>query len=193
VILQAWHQREVGAHLDHLATVRDQAGGASERLAAVLDAYVAIRRNRHEHRPPGGGLSASLHSHVRLAHAELQLHTLFRDLLREAADAGAVRDDVPADQLANYCRHALEAAIHIGLHLDEIGEILALRERGQRPCGYVMQIADARLAEIDRRITEMQHARSELHDLLQRADDLVEDDGDYCRLIDHRQGPAASA
>jgi DNA-binding transcriptional MerR regulator len=80
-------------------------------------------------------------------------------------------------------------AQQLGLNLDEIAEILALRERGQRPCGYVLQIAEARLAEIDRRITEMQHARSELHELVQHADDLVEDGGDYCQLIEH-QPPA---
>jgi DNA-binding transcriptional MerR regulator len=87
----------------------------------------------------------------------------------------------------------IRRAQQLGLNLEEIGEILALRERGQRPCGYVLQIAEARLAEIDRRITEMQHARSELHDLLQHADDLAEDGGDYCHLIDHRQASVASS
>src|SRR6266851_3046479 len=38
-ILLAWHERHVTSHLEHLAEVRDQAGGARERLEAVLEAY----------------------------------------------------------------------------------------------------------------------------------------------------------
>jgi hypothetical protein len=33
-----------------------------------------------------------------------------RDLLSEAAETGDVRDDLPTDELANYCLHALTAA-----------------------------------------------------------------------------------
>lgn len=35
---------------------------------------------------------------------------MIRDLLREAARAGDVRDDVAPDELATYCLHALDAA-----------------------------------------------------------------------------------
>jgi hypothetical protein len=35
---------------------------------------------------------------------------LIRDLLAAAAKAGEVRDDVPPDELASYCVHALAGA-----------------------------------------------------------------------------------
>jgi hypothetical protein len=35
---------------------------------------------------------------------------LLRDVLRDAAQAGEVRDDVAPDELAAYCLHALRAA-----------------------------------------------------------------------------------
>src|SRR5215208_3172861 len=45
-ILLAWHERHVSDHLEHLAEVRDQAGGAGERLEAVLEAYALISHER---------------------------------------------------------------------------------------------------------------------------------------------------
>ena len=36
---------------------------------------------------------------------------LLRDLLNEAQEAGEVRNDVPANELADYCMHALAAAM----------------------------------------------------------------------------------
>lgn len=81
----------------------------------------------------------------------------------------------------------IRRAQQLGLHLDEIGEVLALRERSQRPCDYVLDVARQRLAEFDERIAEMQRARQELHDLvLHRAGELQGDSGQYCRLIEHR-------
>lgn len=80
----------------------------------------------------------------------------------------------------------IRRAQQLGLHLDEIGEVLALRERSQRPCDYVLDVARQRLAEFDERIAEMQRARRELHDLVvQRAGELPGDSGHYCGLIEH--------
>ncbi|MPZ12648.1 MAG: MerR family DNA-binding protein [Kiloniellaceae bacterium] len=87
----------------------------------------------------------------------------------------------------------IRRAQRLDLSLDEIGEILALRERGERPCGYVLDIAHTRLDELDRRITEMQHAREELHALLQRPGDPPNDDGCYCQLIQHQPEIASSS
>ena len=80
----------------------------------------------------------------------------------------------------------VQSARRLDLSLDEIGEILALRESHRRPCGYVISIAETRLKELDRRICEMQRARDELHSLLRRARDLPHDNGGYCGLIEHR-------
>jgi AcrR family transcriptional regulator len=104
-ILVAWHERQVSRHLQHLATVRDQAGDAREQLEAVLEAYALIS---HEHH--GTELAALLHRGEHAARAQQQLTDLIRDLLTDTAEAGDVRRDVPPDELASYCLHALTAA-----------------------------------------------------------------------------------
>ena len=107
-ILLAWHERQIAAHLDQLATVRDQPGDARERLHRVLAAYAHLAHHSHGH--DGGELAAFLHRDERLAPARRQLQRLVRDLVADAAASGGVRDDVPADELATYCIHALSAA-----------------------------------------------------------------------------------
>ena len=104
-ILAAWHERQVAAHLAKLAEVRDQAGDARQRLEAVLEAYALLA-----HRQQGSEFAAPLHRGHHVAHAQRQVGDLFRDLLREAAEAGEIRDDVPPEELASYCLHALAAA-----------------------------------------------------------------------------------
>lgn len=92
------------------------------------------------------------------------------------------RDYTPADveRLA-----FIRRAQRLDLRLDEIGEILALREQGERPCDYVLDAASRHIEELDRRIREMQRARAELSGLLDRADELPEDQACYCNLIEH--------
>jgi AcrR family transcriptional regulator len=104
-ILVAWHERQVTGHLEYLAAVRDQAGDAGERLKAVLEAYALIS---HEHH--GTELAALLHRGEHIARAQQQLSDFIRDLLTEGAETGELRDDVPPDELATYCLHALAAA-----------------------------------------------------------------------------------
>jgi AcrR family transcriptional regulator len=106
-ILLAWHERHVAGHLEHLAELRDQVGGAAERLEAVLEAYAFISHYRGHH---GTELAALLHRGEHVARAQQQLIDLIRDLLTEAAETGYVRDDVVPDELASYCLHALTAA-----------------------------------------------------------------------------------
>lgn len=107
-ILVAGHQRRVTGHLEHLAELRDQAGGAEERLEAVLGAYARICHYRERHGTEG--LSALLHRGEHVDLAQQQLRDLIRDLLTEAAEDGHVREDVAPDELASYCLHALAAA-----------------------------------------------------------------------------------
>jgi AcrR family transcriptional regulator len=108
-ILLAWHERHVTGHLDHLVQVRDQAGGAGEALAAVLDAYALITHEMsHQHR--GGDLFELVHQGAHVARAEHQLIHFIQDLIAAAAKAGDVRDDVSPAELTAYCIHALAAA-----------------------------------------------------------------------------------
>lgn len=104
-VLLAWHERQVTAHLQQLAGLRDQTGTAMERLTAVLVAYAGIARQRH-----GGELAALLHQGEHVTHAERHLHGMLQHLIAEATEAGDLRSDVPPAELAQYCLHALTAA-----------------------------------------------------------------------------------
>src|SRR5262245_48357827 len=107
-ILAAWHERQVTGHLQQLAEARGQGGDPSERLSAVLETYALIHYDlRVAH---GTEIAALLHRRDHVVRAQQHLRGFVRDLLSEAARAGAVRDDVSADELATYCLHALTAA-----------------------------------------------------------------------------------
>jgi AcrR family transcriptional regulator len=107
-ILLACHDRHVTGHLEHLAELRDQAGNAGERLEAVLEAYALISHYREHHGTEE--LGALLHRGEHVDRAQQQLLDLIRDLLTEVAATGDLRDDVPPEELARYCLHALSAA-----------------------------------------------------------------------------------
>jgi AcrR family transcriptional regulator len=106
-ILRAWHERQVDGHLQELLQVRDRTGGAGPRLEAVLTAYAAACSHRRGH---GTDLAAVLHSGEHVAAAHQHLREFIKVLVAEAAEAGAVRQDVAAGELALYCLHALSAA-----------------------------------------------------------------------------------
>jgi AcrR family transcriptional regulator len=107
-ILTAWHQRQVGLHLEQLAEIRDQVQDPCERLEAVLETYALIQFDlRVAH---SSDLAAHLHGSEHVAHARRGLQGLVKDLLASAAAAGCVRSDVAPDELAGYCLHALSAA-----------------------------------------------------------------------------------
>ncbi len=106
-ILIAWHDQHVAAHLEQLAHLRESPGGASTRLAAVLKTYALIAYQRGR---CGSDLSALVHRGEHVAHAQGQLIALIADLLTEVAAAGELRTDVPPEELATYCLHALTAA-----------------------------------------------------------------------------------
>jgi len=107
-ILLAWHERHVSDHLEHLAEVRDQAGGAGERLEAVLEAYALISHESQEYH--GTELAALLHRGEHVARVQQQLSDMIQALLAEGAETGEVRDDVTPEELASYCLHALAGA-----------------------------------------------------------------------------------
>ena len=81
---------------------------ARERLEGVLSAYASIQHDlRSAHATE---LAAHIHRGDHVAHGQRVMQGLVRDLVAEAAKAGAVRGDVAPDELATYCLHALSAA-----------------------------------------------------------------------------------
>jgi AcrR family transcriptional regulator len=104
-ILLAWHQRQVEAHFEELAALRDEASDPMSALEAVLEAYAFISQ-QHQ----GSELAALVHRGAHMASAEHRLGKLVRDIVAKAAHAGAIRGDVSPEELAQFCLHALTAA-----------------------------------------------------------------------------------
>jgi AcrR family transcriptional regulator len=108
-ILFAWHERQITGHLEHLADIRDRAGGdAGERLQAVLEAYALISHESHGHHDTE--LAAFLRRDEQIPRAQRQLRQMISALLSDGARAGDLRGDVAPEELASYCLHALAAA-----------------------------------------------------------------------------------
>lgn len=89
------------------------------------------------------------------------------------------------DERAGELLTFIKTAQRLGISLDEIREILALRERGEQPCGYVRGVLRRQVDEIDERIAELRHLRKELVTLDQVADQLPDAEPVRCRLIEH--------
>jgi DNA-binding transcriptional MerR regulator len=61
----------------------------------------------------------------------------------------------------------IRAAQAVGLTLGEIRGVIAFRDQGTPPCGYVLELIESRAADLDRRITELRRLRDELRSLAQ--------------------------
>lgn len=129
-ILLAWHERQIAAHLEHLTAARDRAADAGDRLTAVLEAYALVLYEYRAHRD--SELAALMHRDEQVVRAERQLRGMFRDLLREAAAGGEIRDDIDTDELASYCLHALTAASSVASKT-AVGRLVDLTLAGLRP------------------------------------------------------------
>jgi MerR family copper efflux transcriptional regulator len=83
----------------------------------------------------------------------------------------------------------VRAAQAVGLRLGEIRQIIALRDRGEAPCGFVVELIGRRASELDARIAELVALRDELRRLDRRARRL---DPRRCdpRLVCHVIDPA---
>jgi len=113
-ILLAWHQRQIAEHLQQLTEIRDRARSQAPAtpatvLRAVLEAFAFIQYGHHAG-GAGAELQAMVHRGEHLAHARRRLRALLADPLRAGVDTGDVRADLPTDELAAYCLHALTAA-----------------------------------------------------------------------------------
>ncbi len=74
----------------------------------------------------------------------------------------------------------------LGLGLDDIGDILGFRDRGQVPCGYVRGLLAQQVTAVERRIDQLQQLASELRRLQRAAEtlpDMTPDDPCVCHLI----------
>ncbi|WP_427016542.1 TetR/AcrR family transcriptional regulator [Pseudarthrobacter sp. P1] len=100
-ILHAQHDRQIAGHLEHLAAVTHAGGDAGHQLEAVLHMHAMMT---YEHR--GSAMAATMHHEG----ARQRQDAFIQDVLRRAAETGAIRNDLTPEELANYCLHALAAA-----------------------------------------------------------------------------------
>ncbi|WP_164545141.1 TetR/AcrR family transcriptional regulator [Antribacter gilvus] len=107
-ILVAHHTRHVEDHLRTLEDLRDAAEPTGARLVAVATTYASICFHRGKH--SSADVSPLVHRGPEVADAERRLHSVFAGLIAQAAAEGLVRTDVDPDDLAEYCRRALESS-----------------------------------------------------------------------------------
>ena len=73
----------------------------------------------------------------------------------------------------------------VGLSLDEISDILAVRRRGEPPCEHVVGLLDGKIAGIDQQLRTLEDVRHELVSLRGEADTTRCADGSICGIIEH--------
>lgn len=83
-------------------------------------------------------------------------------------------------------RFILKAKV-VGLALNEIREILAMRDRGVTPCAHVADLLDDKLRQLDRQIQSLSDFREELVAVQREARDEAPDSGCVCSLLEHHE------
>jgi DNA-binding transcriptional MerR regulator len=82
-------------------------------------------------------------------------------------------------------------AKRMGLTLEEVREVLSLRNDGRRPCRHVLQMVDEKLAAIEEQLRTLADLRRELFSLRGEAEDAMKREGSVCSLIEgHEVRPA---
>jgi len=80
----------------------------------------------------------------------------------------------------------IRTAQTVGLALDEIGEILDLRDQGQTPCAHVRSLIQKHATELRERISDLQRMAAELQILAEfDPDGLHAADADHCHILEH--------
>lgn len=63
----------------------------------------------------------------------------------------------------------------LGFSLDDLKEVLALRDQGEAPCRYVAHLLGEKAAEVEERIRRLRDLQQELQQLVEQADRLPDD------------------
>ena len=80
----------------------------------------------------------------------------------------------------------IRTAQRLGLSLGEIREVLAFRDRNERPCAHVAQLIAQRVDTVDRQLRELRALKRELTALQRRiaTDDAPPTEGRFCHYIE---------
>lgn len=126
-VLEAWHQRQVLAHLQAVSQASSTAGSPLDRLRAVLAAYATAVQQQL-----GGDPGTLLHRGEHVLRAQQTLQLVVADLVAEGVAAAEVRSDVPPEELALFCLHAMTAGTATSSDA-AVARIIELTLRGIRP------------------------------------------------------------
>jgi MerR family Zn(II)-responsive transcriptional regulator of zntA len=80
----------------------------------------------------------------------------------------------------------IRAGQAVGLTLRQLHQVLEIRDRGEAPCQHVTELVDARIREVDQRITDLKKLRRDLDALRERAADFDPADcspESVCRIL----------
>ena len=79
----------------------------------------------------------------------------------------------------------IKQAQSLGMSLQEIREILTVRDRGELPCHDVKDKLEAKVTQIDEQIQALQHLQNQIKSLLAGADPILETPPDdrICPII----------
>lgn len=81
----------------------------------------------------------------------------------------------------------IRAGQAVGLTLRELGEVLAIRDRGEPPCRHVAELIDVRMREIDERMVDLRILRKDLAGLAATAAELEPEEcsrDSICKIIE---------
>lgn len=79
----------------------------------------------------------------------------------------------------------IRTAQHLGLSLEEIREVLRLRDQGTAPCDHVRGALREQIRTVSRRMAELRRLRDELRALEAVIDEIPEDQTSIWRIIQH--------
>ena len=89
---------------------------------------------------------------------------------KRAENGYRIYDDADVERL-----QFIRRARALDFALNEITEILALRDHHEAPCRYVLDVMQQRIGEIEKRIEEMQRLKDEVNTLYEIGRHLPED------------------
>lgn len=85
----------------------------------------------------------------------------------------------------------IRAAKDFGFTLSEIREILAVRDRGEAPCPYVLTVVRQKLSDLQDRIRRLELVSHDLEAVVDTADmlpaEILEQKSRYCHVIENRR------
>lgn len=75
----------------------------------------------------------------------------------------------------------------VGLMLEEIREVLQLKDDGQQPCEHVLSLLDQKLATVDEQLRALTEFKQELVTLREEAVETIGTEAPFCRIIEHHK------